>query len=135
MPANSQETRNVTMTTTMSLPIAGYSHIAIAVTNLDEARAFYLEVLGFEELPRPVPAVPGLWLRVGDLQLHLIVVDDRPEPAKGFPPHFALHIPTDAVPAVVSALRAAGVSFLAEPSSYIISDTPVWAALLADPSG
>ena len=37
------------------------------------ARAFYVGVLGLEEIPRPVTfTFPGLWLAIGDRQLHLI---------------------------------------------------------------
>ncbi|MSX35267.1 MAG: glyoxalase, partial [Actinobacteria bacterium] len=33
--------------------ISGYSHIAVVCTDLDAARAFYCDLFGFEELPRP----------------------------------------------------------------------------------
>ena len=76
------------------ITVTGFSHVAISVTDLDAARAFYCGVLGFEELPRPDLGIPGMWLKVGDLQLHFVETDEMPTPGRGFP-HYALHVPTD----------------------------------------
>ena len=116
------------------MTIAGYSHVAIAVTDVDAARGFYCGLLGFEELPRPDFGVPGLWLRVGDLQLHFIEIDDMGPTPPGFR-HFALHVPTDAFDDTVGALKAAGVPFLGEPSSRVDFGTTVLAAFVTDPAG
>ena len=46
-----------------------------------EARAFYVDVLGLVELPKPEPlaARGGLWLECGERQLHLgVEADFRP---------------------------------------------------------
>jgi glyoxylase I family protein len=121
------------MPTTLAT-IAGYSHVAISVTDVDAARRFYCELLGFEELPRPDFGFPGAWLRVGSLQLHLGQVDEM-KPSAGFP-HFALYVPTDEFHTTVESLRAAGVQFLGEPSSRVdFSTTTVWAAFITDPAG
>ncbi|MGW0659552.1 VOC family protein [Streptodolium elevatio] len=64
--------------------VRGYSHIGIGVDDLDAARAFYIGLLGFEELPRP-DLGPGMWLRIGDLQLHFVGTDDMPTPGGGLP--------------------------------------------------
>lgn len=48
-------------------------HVSIVVTDLAAAKAFYGDVLGLEELPRPPFAFAGAWYAVGDRQLHLIV--------------------------------------------------------------
>jgi catechol 2,3-dioxygenase-like lactoylglutathione lyase family enzyme len=114
--------------------VSGYSHVAISVTDLDEARRFYCEVLGFEALPRPDFGFPGLWLRVGALQLHLAVADEPVLPGPGFP-HFALYVPTDEFDATIAAVRGAGVKMLGEPSSRVDFGTPVHAAFITDPSG
>jgi catechol 2,3-dioxygenase-like lactoylglutathione lyase family enzyme len=55
------------------IDVQSFHHIAVSVTDLDRARAFYGGVLGLEELPRPTFDVEGTWYRVGDGQLHLIV--------------------------------------------------------------
>ncbi len=122
------------MTTTKPVTISGYSHVAISVTDIEAARHFYCDVLGFEELPRPDFGFPGLWLRIGTLQLHLGQVDEM-KPAAGFP-HFALYIPTEDFHVTVDALRKAGVQFLGEPSSRVdFGTTTVWAVFVTDPSG
>ena len=38
-----------------------------------EAREFYTNVIGFEEIPKPIELVPngGLWFQAGDIQLHV----------------------------------------------------------------
>jgi catechol 2,3-dioxygenase-like lactoylglutathione lyase family enzyme len=121
------------MTTIGPVTIAGYSHVAISVTDLEAARTFYCGILGFEELPRPDFGFPGLWLRVGDLQLHLGVVDEM-KSAAGFP-HFALYVPTDEFDATMNALRDAGVKMLGKPSSREDFGTTIWQAFASDPSG
>ena len=118
----------------MAATVSGYSHVAISVNDLDEARAFYCDVLGFEVLPRPDFGVPGLWLRVGALQLHLAVADEPVSPGPGFP-HFALFVPSDRFDATIEAVRAAGVKTIGEPSSRVDFGTPVHAAFITDPSG
>ena len=117
-----------------SVGVAGFSHVAIAVDDLAAARAFYCGALGFEELPRPDLGIPGMWLAVGDLQLHFIETDELPTPGKGFP-HFALHVPEEAFEGTVAALRGAGVRFLGEPSARVDFGTTVLAAFVTDPAG
>jgi catechol 2,3-dioxygenase-like lactoylglutathione lyase family enzyme len=107
--------------------------VAISVGDLDAARHFYCDLLGFEELPRPDFGIDGLWLRVGDLQLHLIVVDDA-APRAGAA-HFALHVPTESFAETIDALRAAGAELRGEPSSRSDFGTTVWAAFITDPFG
>lgn len=49
-------------------------HAAIVVTDLDKAKFFYGEILGFEEsVKRPAFNFPGAWYQIGDTQLHLLV--------------------------------------------------------------
>jgi glyoxylase I family protein len=118
---------------TVSL-VSGFSHVAIVATDLDAARDFYCGVLGFTELPRPELGVPGMWLRVGDLQLHFIESSTMPIPGPGFP-HLALHVDSARWDQVITALRDVGVGFLAEPSARVDFGRPVRAVFVADPSG
>jgi glyoxylase I family protein len=117
--------------TTTPVAISGFSHVAISVGDLDAARHFYCDLLGFEELPRPDFGIAGAWLRVGDLQLHLIVLD---EPRAGSA-HFALHVPTEAFAGTIDALKGAGAELQSEPSSRSDFGRTVWAAFLKDPFG
>jgi glyoxylase I family protein len=119
---------------TATITVAGYSHVAIAVDDLEAARAFYCGIFGFTELPRPDFGFPGMWLGVGDLQLHFVETDELPNPGKGFP-HYALYVPTEAFDSTIDALRAAGVGFLGEPSSRVDFGNTVVAAFVKDPAG
>ena len=52
-------------------------HVAINVTDLPRAEAFYGAVLGLEKVDRCLK-FPGAWYQVGGVQLHLIVAEVRP---------------------------------------------------------
>src|SRR4051812_9638700 len=80
-------------------------HASLVVSDPEAARAFYVGVLGLEEIPRPATfTFPGLWVAIGDRQLHLIGEAEpgrarathpgyRPaELATGYASHFALEV-------------------------------------------
>ena len=50
------------------------NHISFAVADLERSLAFYRDLLGLAEVPRPDLPVAGAWLGVGAAQVHLIVV-------------------------------------------------------------
>jgi ribosomal protein S18 acetylase RimI-like enzyme len=60
--------------------IIGVDHVQVAAPpeSEDAARAFYGELLGLEELPKPerLRARGGVWFRAGDEELHIGVDDD-----------------------------------------------------------
>jgi glyoxylase I family protein len=119
----------------MSGPIInGFSHVAIVATDLEQARSFYCGALGLTELPRPDLGIPGMWLRVGSLQLHFIESDTMPIPGPGFP-HFALHISADRWDDTIVELEARGVPFLGPPSTRSDFGVPVRAVFVKDPAG
>ena len=66
----------------------GFNHVSISVDNLEEAVRFYSEILGMEKIPTFNLASPAQFLRVGDLQLHLV---QRRVPAPEYH-HFALNV-------------------------------------------
>jgi catechol 2,3-dioxygenase-like lactoylglutathione lyase family enzyme len=80
--------------------------IAVPVSGVQEARAFYGGTLGLEErdvLPTLDPE-QFVWYRVGaDLELHLMLVEEPPPQA----PHFCLAV--EDVAALRARLEAAGV--------------------------
>jgi catechol 2,3-dioxygenase-like lactoylglutathione lyase family enzyme len=119
---------------TDAITIGGYSHLAIVVDDLDAARGFYCDVLGFAELPRPEFGVAGMWLRVGDLQLHFIESDSMPVPGPGFP-HFALHVPAEEWDDTIDALAESGAPFLGRPNEREDFGRRVRAAFVTDPAG
>ena len=51
----------------------GINHVSISANDLDESTKFYEEVFGMERIPSPDFGQPVCWLRVGDVQLHLIL--------------------------------------------------------------
>jgi catechol 2,3-dioxygenase-like lactoylglutathione lyase family enzyme len=54
--------------------IQAIHHVSLSVSDLERARAFYRDVLGLREIPRPPFDFPGAWLAAGETQhLHLIV--------------------------------------------------------------
>ena len=57
----------------MTFELVALHHIAVIVTDLARAKAFYGGVLGLQELPRPAFDFGGAWYALGDGQLHLIV--------------------------------------------------------------
>ena len=113
--------------------IAGYSHGAVMVDDLDAAITFYCEVLGFEPIPRPTEFGPGAWLQAGTAQVHLGVVDTMVAPA-GFP-HLALLVPGDRWDATMTAIADAGIEFFIGPSAREDFGRPVRAAFIRDPAG
>jgi glyoxylase I family protein len=64
-------------------------HVSINVTDIDESRGFYTDVLGMATLPRPDFDFPGAWLDAGEQQIHLIEVEGF-EASPG--QHFALQV-------------------------------------------
>ncbi len=83
------------------MKIDALHHASIMVSDLERAKQFYCDLLGLEPLPRPPRAVPGMWLKVGDAQVHVLVgnVDSFPLTgerkaleARGLAGHFALRV-------------------------------------------
>lgn len=67
-------------------------HVAVIVTDLDLSAAFYRELFGLEPIERPPFAIPGLWLGIGTLQVHLTVHPSgsfRTRPVDNDDTHFA----------------------------------------------
>jgi len=78
----------------------GINHVSIAARDLDESSRFYEEVFGMERIPSPDFADAVRWLRVGNVQLHLLL--DRDAPPRRT--HFGLTI--DDFEAAYAAVRA-----------------------------
>ena len=54
----------------------GINHVSISAKDMEESARFYEEVFGMERIPSPEFGRPVCWLRVGDVQLHLILDTD-----------------------------------------------------------
>ena len=118
-----------------AITVAGYSHVAVMVDDLDAALGFYCDALGFSVLPRPDfgPGTEGAWLQLGTAQVHLGTVDAM-APSTGFP-HLALHIPAESWDDTMVAIEGRGIEFLLPPSERLDFGKPVRAAFIRDPAG
>jgi glyoxylase I family protein len=81
---------------------AGLHHVAISVADARKGLAFYRDVLGMTQLPRP-DLGPGYWLDAGGQQVHLMEADTQPLGAN----HFAIRV--DDIDAAVTDLQEQGV--------------------------
>jgi glyoxylase I family protein len=85
--------------------LKGIHHVSLNVKDVDVSRLFYVEQLGMEELERPDLGFPGLWLRSGNQEVHLLGIDSGSPPREQ---HFAFLV--EDLDAALADLAAKGVS-------------------------
>ena len=89
--------------------IYGVDHIQISMPpgEEDRARAFYIGLLGFTEVPKPAALAGrgGAWFESGGVRLHLGAEPDM-RPMKKAHPGLLVH----GLPGLVAALQSAGVT-------------------------
>mmetsp|Transcript_28457 Transcript_28457/g.39191 ORF Transcript_28457/g.39191 Transcript_28457/m.39191 type:complete len:248 (-) Transcript_28457:587-1330(-) len=56
----------------IKLPMKSFNHIAREVLSLEKSKYFYVEILGFDVVPRPPFDCEGYWLYGYGLSLHLV---------------------------------------------------------------
>lgn len=61
-------------------------HASYVVSDTKTSLYFYCDVLGLEQLQRPQLPFPGAWLAVGELQIHLLELENN-DPTTGRPQH------------------------------------------------
>ena len=83
----------------------GFTHVSINAPDLDESVRFYQDLFGMEEVPAPDFPFPIRWLRVGDLQLHLVEGEEAAPGAH----HFGLEV--DDFEAVYRKARERGIMY------------------------
>jgi catechol 2,3-dioxygenase-like lactoylglutathione lyase family enzyme len=118
-------------------------HGGLLVAAEQRARAFYVDGLGLTEVPRPANFdFPGLWVAVGDQQLHIIGEADagrarevhpgwRPdELARGYATHLALEV--DDFDGYLAGLRERGIALVGGPRDR---GDGVMQAYVTDPDG
>jgi methylmalonyl-CoA/ethylmalonyl-CoA epimerase len=105
------------------------AQIAVTVTDVDEATAFYRDVLGM----RFLFAAPGLsFFDCGGVRLML----SRAETAEFDHPGSVLYFRVDDVPSAYDTLKARGVVFVDEPHVvHRAADYDLWMCFFRDPSG
>lgn len=102
----------------------GIHHVNVMFDDIDSARDFYANVMGFDEIERPDFGFPGLWFQMGAQQLHL-----QPGRAPDSFQHFALEV--DDLDAVLEELAARGLDVQAGPAVAGAGKQ----AFLTDPTG
>jgi catechol 2,3-dioxygenase-like lactoylglutathione lyase family enzyme len=115
-------------------------HAALIIADPERSRAFYVGVLGLEEVARPDTfEFPGLWLQIGDQQLHLIgeATNGRArqaytaeELAGGFTSHVAIEV--DDLRSSIASLQANGGELVGGPRPR---GDGVTQAYVSDPDG
>ena len=89
------------------MPATAIHHVQLAMPRGEEdrGRAFYADLLGLTEIPKPggLNERNGLWFRIGALELHLGIEDDF-RPAKKAHPGLLV----DDLPSLVTRLESAG---------------------------
>jgi glyoxylase I family protein len=62
-------------------------HASLIISDIEASRYFYHDVLGLNiDEGRPELGYPGLWLTVGEQQIHLLQLPN-PDPVEGRPEH------------------------------------------------
>jgi catechol 2,3-dioxygenase-like lactoylglutathione lyase family enzyme len=108
------------------MKIAGVHHVSLNVRDTEEAGRFYRDVLGLEQIQRPAFGFPGMWLRSGPQEIHLLEVADHHAPDGQ---HFAFRV--EDIDGVVAEIRRRG----AEVSDPFPVPGGGRQAFLKDPSG
>ncbi|MEA1889003.1 MAG: VOC family protein [Pseudomonadota bacterium] len=75
----------------------GLHHVSLLVADLQRSSNFYIHVLGLEvDESRPEMAFPGMWLKIGAQQIHLLCFDKTASGTGAEHPgrdaHFALEV-------------------------------------------
>jgi glyoxylase I family protein len=101
------------------IELIGLHHVSLAVRDLVQARHFYTNILGFQEITRPPFDSKGVWYAVGTQQLHLIENPPgetlRESGVDTLDGHFAIWV--SSYQGTVETLKAASIAYEARPDS------------------
>lgn len=113
------------------MSIEAVDHVNIVTSRLDQTRAFFVDVLGLAEGPRPPFEVDGCWLYAGDRAIVHLQSATGPVSASSFSAlnHFAFR--TAGFDDMLARLRSRGVAY----DVRTIPGTYVRQLFLLDPNG
>jgi len=112
--------------------ILSIHHVSVIVADTAQALRFYRDTLGLEvDSSRPDLGYPGAWLRIGDLQIHLLELPN-PDPVSGRPVHGGRDRHCAFTVRNLDALRA---RLEAAGSAYTLSKSGRRALFCRDPDG
>ena len=86
------------------MKLSGVHHVSLNVHDTEKVGRFYTDILGLEKLPRPDFGFPGMWLRSGGQEIHLMEVKEHQAP-EGY--HFAFMV--EDIDETIKELTAKGV--------------------------
>jgi len=115
-----------------ALTLKGLNHVGLMTRRVEESRAFYRDLLGFQEVSRPNFDFDGAWLYNFGLMIHLIHNPRAGDPSGQIETrhnHLAFH--ADDLPAVERLLQAHGVPF----RKNEIKDRQIQQLFFQDPDG
>ena len=108
-----------------------FQHVSVNTnaTPLPDVVAFYRDLLGLEDAPRPdIPGVPGHWLRVGDQQLHVVGAPPQGSPIDSTGHHYCVEVAD--LDAAIEELETKGIPYVrAVQGAGVVQ---IW---IADPAG
>jgi len=110
--------------------VTSFRHVSVNSngTALDAMVAFYRDVLGLADLPRPdIPGVPGHWHAVDDQQLHLVGAAPSGGPIDPTGHHFCVGV--DDLDEAVAELEARDIAYVRALQGDVVQ---IW---IADPAG
>lgn len=97
-----------------AIPLSFLHHVARATRDVERCRDFYVNVLGFRDLPRPPFSFRGAWLFGYGFQIHVIenadLAPDASEEIRSRGDHLAFATPDPA--AVRRGLEERGIRFM-----------------------
>ncbi len=119
--------------------VAGLFHVAVKTNDLAATTAFYVEILGLREAPRPDFGYPGAWLAVplpgGPAILHIYAggpalgAEGRAPSGTAAIDHISLSC--RGYQGFIARFRAAGLAW----REFLIPGTTLWQLFVYDPSG
>ena len=122
-----------------TIRVKGIDHFLVVSRDLEKTRAFYCDLLGMEQLPRPDFSFPGLWFEAGNTQVHVTLEgEDAGKAGQGkfagnYPAqgqHLAFEI--DDAASAVAHIESLGIEIVAGP--YLRPDGPLQ-FYIYDPDG
>ena len=111
--------------------VLGITQVAITVSDVPRAVAFYRDAVGLPQLPIPAPPTMA-FLMMGDVRLMLALPEPGFSPGRGT----IVYLKVERIAEVATAMKARGVVFGAEPHLIAkLPDREVWLAEFQDPDG
>ncbi len=92
--------------------VTRFHHVSVNTNGvaLDDMVAFYRNVLGLGDKPRPdIPGIPGHWHQVGDQELHLVGAAPQGTPIDSTGNHYCVTVAD--LDAAIAELEALGVEY------------------------